>query len=162
MGRGCGREGRGQSCPVERVGAPPVRARWVPRPRRQSRQPKAGSQAWLATPSSGSSARGLRRPAAARPAGRWRPDSQRLLGRGGEVGLQSASLCPAAPLGPQLTPRPGCDPVAPHRAQTRSSGWIPGLRSWRCQCPAPGEGAPSEKGSEWVGLQRGNLRWGEV
>lgn len=143
--------------PRERVGAPPVRARWVPRPRRLSTQPRARSRVWSAIPSSGSSARGRRRPAAARPAGRWMPGSPRPLSRGGELGLQSASLCPAAS-GPQPTPSPGCDLVAPHRAQTRSSGWTPGSRSWRCQRPAPEEGAPSEKSSEWVGLQRENLR----
>lgn len=77
--------------PREEVEAPPAHAQWGPGPRRRSRQPRVGSQVWSVTLRSGSSARGRRHPAAARPVERWMSDSPRPLGRGGEVGLEAAS-----------------------------------------------------------------------
>lgn len=107
----CRREGgRGRAAPPrEGVVGPPARARWVPCPLRPSRHPQAGSRAWSATLSSGGSGRGRRHPVAARPSGRWMPDSPRPLGGGGEAGPKRASLCPAGPSlqhpQPRLRPR---------------------------------------------------------
>lgn len=131
--RGCGGDGRRRAAPPrEGVAAPPARARWVPRPRRPSRRPRAGSRAWSASLSSGSSAKGGRHPAAGRPAGRWKPDSPRPLGGGGEAGLEPTSLCRAAP-GPQQPPAPAATPwlltALRHVLQARHKGGEVGIVS---------------------------------
>lgn len=123
--------------------AVPARARWGPCPRRPYRAPRARSTAWSATPRSGRSARGQRRPAAARPAGRRTPGSRRPLGeRRRRVGTNFPVSCrPAPPRGTaSLTARR-------HVLQARQT-------AERCQSPDPRKGAPSERGSS-EGLKRG-------